>query len=511
MSLPSATSDGKVEYKNTTRQSDFTYRCGGSGAEARETITVALGCLNDPADGAPFEDWSDVEINCALKRQTMGCPTVDANPEIDTNEDGAFDIFDLFPQSSQYRPIPKVLRAEDYRLDDGTIDETRLDADFGCMSLVGTRGFGIEQGLRAAIDAVSPTMTGLAEGLTQPPSSAALGFGEEALVYNPSAPNHGLIRSDAATMVFFMTDENDCSHDGTLDIFSNACGERACDYYNSEAIPDEASPLLSPAAARAAFVRNLSMTKGRAISDAELLVASFHGDWGRLEEPLPVCSPGETPQAVTTCSSATRGAAFSGDRYERFIRSFSNFYPNANTLAALASGEITDPQDLSVTELGLLCGADFSEALGAIGQFIAETQSSCILDTVMPCEESTECPNYIFSENPSECKQFPGRDGQKYCDSGLILKLELEDSNSAQFKEIINHPFCQPDSFDRLGGSLPSCVISPDFYSWVPCDAGVGLTFQWSANAGANDNEVAQKLTGYRLEQIYNTAVGAIE
>ncbi len=465
----------------------------------RDTITVALSCLADPADSAPFESWTDVQINCALRRQTAGCPTVDANPEIDTNGDGAFDVFDLFPQSNQYRAIPKVLRANDYRLENGTIDEARLDADFGCMSLVGTRGFGIEKGIQAVVNALDPALTGGA-------------FEDvENMAYDPAAPNHGLIRKDSGLAVIFVTDENDCSSD-TLDIFADACGERSCDYYNSSAIPDEQSPLWSISFSKERMLEHLNATKGRVVSDGELLMASIHGQANRPTGPLPECPAGmEQPLASPTCSSPTLGSAYSGDRYERFIRSFTNFYPNANTLAALASGQITDPQDLSVTELGLLCGDDFSEALSAIGQFIAETQSSCILDTVMPCEESSECPNYIFSENPSECKPFPGRADQKYCDSGLILKLELEQGSGAQFPEIANHPFCQADSFDRLGGSLPSCVISPEFYSWVPCDAGVGLTFQWSAAAGANDNEVAQKLTGYRMEQIYNTAVGAIE
>src|SRR5690606_18849537 len=78
-------------------------------APLRATLEVALSCLADPADRATFEGWTDVQINCALRRQTMGCPTVDANPEVDTNGDDAFDAFDLFPTKALYRPSPKVL------------------------------------------------------------------------------------------------------------------------------------------------------------------------------------------------------------------------------------------------------------------------------------------------------------------------------------------------------------------------------------------------------------------
>ncbi len=342
-------------------------------APLRATLEVALSCLADPAERVRFEGWTDLQINCALGRQTMGCPNVQSMPSIDTNRDGVFELFDLFPSSSLYRPLLKVLRTSAYRGPDGQVDAARLSADFACMSLVGGRGYGIEKGLRAAIDAVSPALTGLAQGLNQPPPSAALGFGEEALVYNPDAPNHGLIRPDAATMLFFMTDENDCSdNDGALDIFADACGERSCDFYNSLMVPEEASPLLSPGAARAAFVRNLSMTKGRAISDAELLVASFHGDWDRLEEPLPQCTAGEVEQASVACSSATLGSAFSGDRYERFMRGFANFYPNEAIREAMRDGLLLSPQDTRFRQDGVICDADLSSRFERLGEVAAQ-------------------------------------------------------------------------------------------------------------------------------------------
>ena len=88
---------------------------------------------------------------------------------------------------------PTLLRSGDY------VDaEGAFSRDLGCMLTQGTRGNGFEMGLEAALVATS---------------SARL-----------DGPNAGLVRPDADLALVFLTDENDCSDRGALDLVNgNVC------------------------------------------------------------------------------------------------------------------------------------------------------------------------------------------------------------------------------------------------------------------------------------------------
>lgn len=312
----------------------------------RQSLKVALSCLAQPDMASRF-DWSDAQIGCALDANATRC--ADELGLEDRNRDDQIDLFDLFPAPSDYIPLPKFLRLADYRDAAGALDRPRLERDFGCMSLVGTRGDGIEKGLKAAILAVNPALTGFSPG-------------HEAA--NASRPNHGFIRKDSGFGLVFISDENDCTHDGTLDETS-ACASWACEAYNSEALEGQ-SPLVAPEALAEQWLDALSQTKGRPVSRHEVLVASIHGQWARQrEDVVALCSTTQQLQIEPSCQ-APWGPVFSGDRYERFMRQFPNFYPNEEVLAAGV-----EPADFSVKAKGLMCQGQIQPALDAIGAYIA--------------------------------------------------------------------------------------------------------------------------------------------
>lgn len=307
----------------------------------RQSLQAALGCLADPAEAANYE-WTDAEIECAL-RGDMTC---------DYNSDGSAGISDLFPDYADYRAIPKVLRAQDYRDGSGALDLASLEADFACASLVGTRGDGYEKGLLASVEAVSPTNTGGAVG---GPS------------VDTSAPNHGLIRQDARFGVIFVSDENDCSHDGSLDEQAGACGPNACEYYNSTEVPPSESPLLTAPELAARLRANLEQTTGRTYREGEIFAGGIYGTWERLNQPLPQCALDESLEVSASCSSSL-GNVYSGDRYERFVRQFVSHYPNTVVEEHGAQARL----DFSKTEpVGLMCSNDFGPALQSMGQELA--------------------------------------------------------------------------------------------------------------------------------------------
>lgn len=312
----------------------------------RQSLKVALSCLDDPSLAARFE-WSDAQITCALEGDASEC-AAELGLE-DRNKDEQLDLFDLFPAPDDYRPLPKFLRVTDYRDGAGELDRASLERDFGCMSLVGTRGDGIEKGLKAAILAVNPALTGFSPG-------------HEAA--NKTRPNHGFIRKDAGFGLVFISDENDCTHDGTLDETS-ACAQWACEAYNSEAL-EGSGPLVPPEALAEQWLSALSLTKGREVSRHEVLIASIHGQWARQKgDVVAQCGGAQQPTPTPSCH-APWGPVFSGDRYERFMRQFPNFYPNEEVLAAGV-----EPADFSVKARGLMCQGQIQPALDAIGAYIA--------------------------------------------------------------------------------------------------------------------------------------------
>lgn len=458
----------------------------------REALEVAKGCLRENVDTTEF-NWTEEQILCAVRRSTADSPCVqqtglpNRNTDNESPETPIYDVFDLFPLPDQYREIPPVLRAEDYRDTDGNLDSEQLREDFACMSFVGTRGSTYEKGLEVAVKAVSPELTGGVVGATDA---------------DTTAPNHGFIRGDAGLSLIFVTDENDCSHDGTIDE-RGLCGEEVCYYQNSTELTAEESALISPEAFAQQLRENLAATKGIDVGDLNedsLLMASINGTsrGNRFSKPVPDCSaapplegtPDYEPYAVTAVCSSTTGEAFSGDRYERFNRQFTNYYPNSA------------PRD-ELENLGWMCAdGSFAPALEAIGEFLGGISPSCIRDDVYVCETDADCPAKVFTGEEGTCREFPGRDGQRFCDSGLLLKLVRDETQQAETPDINNLSYCIPESIGELGPN--TCVISAEQYEWVACsDSSAGIKYDWAEP----DTTVSRKLSGYVLELNYALSI----
>ncbi len=459
-------------------------------APLRESLEVAKRCLADPSQASNYE-WTDAQIDCALQssmRQSQsGCVASSGLADADGNS--RYDIFDLFPASSDYRAIPKVLKASDYRGADGQIDQARLTLDFACMATVGTRGDGYEKGLRAAVKAVSPEFTGgPAEGVS----------------VNTDAVNHGFIRAESGFALIFVTDENDCSHDSSIMELGNECGANICEYMNSAQAGERGNALIDPEVFAQELRENLAKSKG--LTDANqliennLLIASINGTSKRYNEPFPACAM-EKPEISAACSSAL-GSAFSGDRYERFMRQFQNFYPRT------ILDDKNDPRspeeirtDFSKYEpVGWMCTDTFAPALLAIAEFIAGDTASCINENVYPCETDADCPEKLFAGVPGTCQEKPNSDGLRYCDSGIALTIERNPLVEAVNPDVNALDYCLPGSIGQLDTANPSCVIDPSRYSFGACAGDTeGVQFNWVEPADV----VANKLSGYTLETVF--------
>ena len=322
-------------------------------APFREALELAKSCLAESSMAREFV-WSDEQIACALQgsSQQESTDCVASTGLLDRDGSGDVDVFDLFPDSADYRAIPRVLERRDYRDGQGQVDRERLIADFRCMASVGTRGDGYEKGLRVAARAVSPEYTGGAAGL---PSA------------DRSAPNHGLIRAEADFALIFLTDENDCSHDGSMTELGNICGNNVCEYYNSTAVNEADSPLISPEFFAVQLRENLAATKGLGVADvpdSKLFVGSIHGTSARNTMPFPTCGAGTNPDIEPVCASEL-GEAFSGDRYERFARQFERYFPSMSTTEETRL-------DFTVKEFGWMCSDTFEPALELIGFELAK-------------------------------------------------------------------------------------------------------------------------------------------
>jgi hypothetical protein len=449
-------------------------------APTRDALAVAVACMAEP--DARLLEVTDAQLNCAHPDSTTpGC--AEATGAVDRDGDGVFSLGDVFPLASEYRALPRVLRAQDYSTGD-RIDVERLRADFACMSMVGTRGYGVEKGLQAAVAAVSPELT----GLTSESPSADI-----------DAPNHGFLRKDSAFTLIFVTDENDCSHDGDIDESpTQTCGPSICDYENAADLRGEDSDLTGIPTLAGRLRNNLAESKGRDVQESEILVASIHGLWNPYEGATPVCEdfePNDLPKASPACDTEL-GQAFSGDRYDRFMRQFPNYYPNAVT-----GGDEEKRLDFeNFQEFGEICTGDFSASLRAIGEFIGDAPGACITDRVYPCEATSECPAPLFGDAEPVCRTDLGVEG--FCDTGIILRLLQSDDG----RPIEENAYCIPESINAMRTERPSCVVDPSRYDWVPCSANGGaITFEW---VGASTGEVTRELAGYELEVVYNARFG---
>lgn len=469
----------------------------GDYSPIREAIAAAVACTTSQ-DGSAFS-WSNAEIECALRGLPQGCAIAGAGCG---GGDTACQPEDLFPAASAYRNIPKVLRSDDYKTSTGALDVTRLTDDFSCSSLVGTRGYGIETGLVAAVEAVSPSNTG-------GPIDGIDGVD----TVDGSAPNHGLIRKDARFALIFVTDENDCSHEGARNLpdyvdaarpelnLSSSCGGDICEIENKEGAANSA--LIPVGDLKDQFMNNLALSKGKIygdnFKDAEVLVASIHGKSQRYDGVVPTeddCSNGSFSAIPPTCAT-TLGIARSGDRYDRFLREFpkDNFYPP----------EAVDNPDAAL--FGWMCTGDFGPALQAIGEFFGSGGAGCINRPVLPCEgpADTSCPSIPYTGEAGTCTLVPNSDtgsgeAKYYCDSGIQLRARVVDPTVDAIAVLEETGYCVEGSIgDR---TFPDgCVISTTKYSIDPCPSGLpGVKFLW-----ADEIEAQRVMAGMEIQLRYNS------
>ncbi len=266
----------------------------GSFDGLRARIAVAVSCMDVPDE--TFLNFTDEDLKCATDG-TMAC-SIGAicgganNPKCQ--------VSDVTPPPGSYRSLPKTFRAADYQKDDA-LDIEALSADFRCALTVGTRGYGIEKGLSAAVLAVSKENTGGAVGASDA---------------DTAKPNHGFIRKNTRFGLVFVSDENDCSDDGSLDE-NTSCGDAVCEY----AI-ETGEGLISIPKLKADLIANLKASKGRDLSDKDILVGSIHGKPTALAGPIRTECPQGTSTNVSPACATASGVAYSGSRYADFLTAF---------------------------------------------------------------------------------------------------------------------------------------------------------------------------------------------
>ena len=434
----------------------------GDYSPIKAAIEAAVACMANPDNS--YLDPSNADIECALYGTPMGC-------EITRAGCGGSDPCgseDLFPPTTSYRAIPKVLKSADY-MEGGVLDVARLRDDFGCMAFVGTRGYGIEKGLSAAVTAVDPKLTG---GL---PDAAS------------EAPNNGLIRPKSRFALVFVTDENDCSHDGSLDE-ATPCGGDVCEFANAESA-EGSSPLLSPTELHDTLIENLRATKGEEnFGEADVLVASIHGNYKRFEGSVPSNADcgAEGYAGIETSCATQLGVAYSGDRYDRFLREFEQFYPTPSTATP----------DAPLT--GWMCQGDFRPALEAIGEFVTNAATGCITSSIYPCTSDDQCPDFPYGEGAGSCVSRPNSD-EKYCDSALQVRAIANDD--AAFQHLQDSGYCIPDSVGTTGLEM-GCVIAGDKFSFDACPGETvsGIRLVWG-----DSQQARNALLGSDLQMRYNS------
>jgi hypothetical protein len=433
----------------------------------RDSIATAVGCTKDPSAWQHLLDVTDDELDCLFEDQNCGhredfFPTKDA--------DG----------NSPYREIPKVIRSTEYDAVN-KVDIERLSKDFACMGMVGTSGQAIEKGLGAAVAAVSPELTG---GAVENPADT-------------SAPNHGLLREDAKFGLVFLTDENDCTHDGTLDM-RTGCGSDICAIANHPDFPD--SPLLDPSELSEEFVTNLSASKGRQVSLDEISIASIHGRWKRYGA-TPNYPEGDAPMNLeddcdelipdslvekTSCDAPLTGTAYSGDRYEAFARNFPRTYPPV-------------PENPDEHMPGLICQPErIPETLEQIGQTAAPTSSRCITRDLYACDgadDAARCPSFRFGDGEPSCVR-EGDEGA-VCDSAVELQIFAPDDADSPVAALEATGLCIPHTIDAVAFDS-GCVVDRAHYELVDCPGG-SLRYEWS------DDQARADLAGFEIRVRYLT------
>ncbi len=424
----------------------------------RQYMADAVECTRDPGEWQHLLEYDDDDIKCHIE-QTCG------------------EYYEVFPHEvdgeSPYRDTPRVVRSTAYD-EVNKVDVEKLSKDFSCLSMVGTSGSPLEKGLSAAVEAVSPEKTG---GTPTNPT-------------DDGAPNHGLLREHAQFAPIFLTDENDCSHDGTLEE-QTPCMADICEVANHPDFPD--SPLLDPADVADDLLANLAASKGRDVARDEILAASFHGRWKRygatadypegdafmsFEE----CENGELIpeelQQQPSCNSEYSGTAYSGDRYERFVREFPNFFPYAE------EGEHMP---------GAICeSGQIPQYLAELGDFAAIQNPHCIDQALLPCQDGSAdaCPELRHADTDPSCVT-PNNSTESVCDSAMELQLVAGGADTANKLEQTG--FCVPETIGA-DGLDDACVVDRSKYEVVPCAAGLGFRWEDSVEVNRKLDEVVVRV-----------------
>lgn len=148
-------------------------------------------------------------------------------------------------------------------------DAAQFASDLGCLLTQGTEGYGFEMGLEAMKVALSPERL--------------------------QGANSGFLRDDALLVIFFITDENDCSDRGQLDKTSG----NVCEWFSDDLVPVQE------------YVDFLSDLKG---SSGNVLVGGILGpdDGQRYAE----------GEEINPSCLSDAGAGYAGWRYQELMRAF---------------------------------------------------------------------------------------------------------------------------------------------------------------------------------------------
>ncbi len=214
-------------------------------------LAVVTTDMQAPEESGRFQNTPDGDPgpSCSIAVNISDCPGTANNPE----------------------NAPTVIRSSDanYQRPGGQADLDKLTLHLGCNLTVGTKGNGFEQGLNAARAALS-------RGLLE-------------------SDNAGFLRPEAALGLVFVTDENDCSNDDTLDLFNG----NVCEWFAED---------LTEVDEYVEFFANLKGGKERVLP-----MGIIAPDTGVRYQPGEEVSP--------SCIS-NLGEGYSGYRYQEFINAF---------------------------------------------------------------------------------------------------------------------------------------------------------------------------------------------
>ena len=229
-------------------------------------------------------------------------------------------------------PLDGVLRAADYSLGEGQgFDVDRLRNDFVCLATVGDCGNGFERGLAAMQSALDPQQ--------------------------PHLQNSNFLRDSAFLAVIFVTDEDDCTTDGSWSVVSDQdcyiAGNRdrmapVQDFYDFLVTDVKEDP-------------------------AQVLVAGIIGP----DDLVPPPNPGETIPVACISQIAGEGeqqTARAGDRYRELIEMFNDTELN-----------IENGIESSI------CQGNFSDALREIGRRISSNLQTCLRQPPRQCSSDADC------------------------------------------------------------------------------------------------------------------------